>query len=75
MEVRTKGLDTLNVVADIDLLVGGVSTIVTTTNRKKDNTSLEDILEGKSNRNGTTLSSVIGLNTPNSLGSLGSSSE
>ena len=75
VEVRTKGLGALNVVGHVDLLVGRVSTVITTANGQENNTGLENILEAQGDGNRTTLASVVGVDAPHLLGGSGSSTE
>lgn len=71
MQVRTKQLDSLNVVAAVELLVDGVRSIGRATHWQQKNILASCLLESKSDWNAAAFSGEIGLDFPHIFDSLG----
>ena len=65
VQVATQGLASVDVVAHIQLLVDGVSTVITTAHRQQKDLGSKLFLESQSDWDRTTLTSKVGLDVPN----------
>ncbi|KAH3659962.1 hypothetical protein OGAPHI_007167 [Ogataea philodendri] len=75
VQVGTQGLDTFQIVGNVDLLIDRVSTVVTLTHWQKQDIGLELFFERQGDWNRTTFSGEIWLNVPHELGGFASGSE
>jgi hypothetical protein len=75
VQVRTKQLDTLDVVPLVKLLVNRVSSVGRASHREQQDILSGSLLESQSDRDRSTLTSVVRLNTEDVLDSLSSGKE